>query len=375
MRRDDIQKIVYDNVRIRFNNNELNKQWSEYIINHFLYRINKFRENFKESFEFLKESFNNLVEVYRLYDQDAVFIKILKYYMKGLLFSSYLADQELTKKKEKVNCVDECGRVFMSFFSKFSNGDDKSSMFYCVICLTRIYFKLKTYRNSKTLIDWVGNSLDIEEFPKSEVTTFYYYSGRLSLYELRLTDANKILNIAFKLCKDNHFANKRLLLEYLVPLKLFEGIIPSEYIIKKYNLEQYNDLIRSFKEGNLTLFEKAIEDLEDRLITLGTFLIVEKLKPFVMRNLIKSIFSSYSEELAKMKTPVIKLELIHNVLTNVIAFNSMDIEELEIYIISVIFKGLINGYVHNVNKVIVFSKQLPFPKLSDAYKNNYNKII
>jgi hypothetical protein len=374
MRRDDIQRIIYDSVRVIMGN-ELCKPFSEYIINHFLYKINKYRENFRESFEAVKESFNNLVEIYKI-DQHPVFSDILKYYMKSLLYSSYLADQELSKKKEKVNCIDECGRVFMSFFSKFSNGTDNSSIFYCIISLTRIYFKLKTYRNSKTLIEWVDRmGVDIDNFPKSEVTTFYYYSGRLSLYELKLTDANKILSNAFNLCKDNHFMNKRLLLEYLVPLKLFEGVLPSEYILKKYNLEQYNDLIVSFKEGNLSLYENAIETLEDRLITLGTFLIVEKLKPYLMRNIIKSIYTTYYEELAKLKTPIIKLELILNVLANVTNYTSMDLEELEIYIISVIFKGFINGYIHNTNKVIVLAKQNAFPKISDVFKNNYNKII
>ena len=217
MRREEIQKFISDNVKIRFQDESINKYWSEFIINHFMFRVNRYRENFTQSFDNLKDSFNNLLELYSLYDQYDIFNPILKYCMRNLLFASYLADQELEKKKENVNCIDACGRLLISFFSKFSNSDDKSVVFYSIICLTRIYFKLKTYRNSKTLFDWVDkNGVNIDCFPKSEVTTFYFYSGRLSLYELKLKEASNILSNAFKICKDNHFTNKKLILEYLI---------------------------------------------------------------------------------------------------------------------------------------------------------------
>jgi tetratricopeptide (TPR) repeat protein len=360
---------------MNYKDETLTKIWSEYIINHFLFKINKYRENYVQSFENLKDCFSYLLEIFKSMHYAPFLFSVLKYYMRNLLYSSQLADQELERKKAKAYCIDDCGRVLMNFFSKYQN-DEPSIVFYAVICIIRIYFKLKTYRNSKTLVNWVEISgLDVSRFPKSEVTTFYYYSGRLALYELNFYKALEIFTKAFEMCKSNHVTNKQLIFEYLIVLNLFTGVTPTDDILKHLGLLHYKELIDAYKNGNMTLFEKAIDKLENRLINLGTYLIIEKLKPYVMRNLIKMVYQGYSTELAKLGTPVIKIELIFNVLKNAYLFESMDIEELELYIIGVIYKGLITGYIHNTNKVIVFSKKNPFPKLSETFKSNYNKII
>jgi hypothetical protein len=297
--------------------------------------------------------------------------------MRSLLFTSSLADGELEKKKEKTYCVDECGRILISFFSKFQMSEEKEPVFFCIICLMRIYFKLKNYRNSKTLVEWLDKTnLNLEELPKSEVTTFYYYSGRLALYEIKLMDSHRILTNAFNICKNDHFTNKKVILEYLIPLNLFYGIVPSNESMKSYNLESYIILVESFKNGDLTNFEKSVEALEERLISLGTFLIIEKLKGYVMRNLIKIIHKNYFADYQNASTiPIIKIELIHRILKYCIGYKDMDIDELELYLIGMVYKGLISGYIHNTNKVIVFSKKSPFPKLSEVFKTNYNKIV
>lgn len=374
--RSDFEKIVYQVVRSQIREEGLSKTWSEFIINHFLFKINKYRENFQISFNSLKECFNSLAEIYENLESPSFMTPILKFYMRNLLFSSHIADEEMIRKKQNPVCIDECGRVLITFFSQFSKGEDKPLVFFSVICLIRIYFKLKTYRSSKTLVSWVEKSgLDFDYLPKAEVTTFFYYSGKLNLYELRLIEARDILNNAFTLCKSNHIYNKKLILEHLIPLNLFFGVTPSKEMIEKYELISYFNLVNAYQNGDMVKFEDSILNLEERLITLGTFLIVEKLKPFVMRNLVKIIYKTYSEELSRLNQPVIKVELIYEIVKNVIGLTSMDLEELELYLIGVIYKGLISGYIHNNNKVIVFSKKNPFPKLQDVIRTNYSKII
>jgi hypothetical protein len=376
--REQIFKIINDNVRIKIKDESQIKLWTEFFLNHHLYKINKYRENFLKSFEFLKDCFNNLIEIHKLYQTPRFLSYVMKYYMRNLLFISNLADMELEQKKEKTFAIDECGRILIGFFSKFQMSDDKWSVFFCIICLIRIYFKMKTYRNSKTLVEWVDKSgLNLDNLPKAEVTTFFYYSGRLSLYELKIAEAHKILSNAFHICKSNHFTNRKLLLEYLIVLNLFYGITPREELLEKYELMDYNKLVIAYKQGNLTEFENAIEVLEDRLITLGTFLIIEKLKCYVMRNFIRNVHKHYFSSSTEGTTnvPIIKIQLLFDLLKNVSKFEQYTFEELELYIIGVIYKGLISGYVHNVNKVIVFSKKAPFPKLGDVFKKNYEKII
>ena len=176
-----------------------NKIWNEFIINFFLYKINKYRENYQNSFVYLKESYLNLVEIFKLLETPLYLVEILKFFMKNLLFMSNLGDLELEQKCQKQECLDECGRILITFFSKFQSCDEKSIVFFCIICLIRIYFKLKTYRNSKTPVEWVDMSgLELSSLPKGEVTTFYYYSGRLALYEIKIIDAHKIFTNALR---------------------------------------------------------------------------------------------------------------------------------------------------------------------------------
>ena len=91
-----------------------------------------------------------------------------------------------------------------------------------------------------------------------------------------------------------------------------------------------------------------------------------------MRNFMKRIHKHFGNH-------VIPLTIVYKILTDVFDYHEMNFEELELYLLSVIYKGLINGYIHHQNKVIVFakisSKINPFPKLSEAFEKNYNKFI
>jgi nuclear mRNA export protein PCID2/THP1 len=374
--REDFEKTIYNNVRINVKDDISSKLFSEYLISHYLFRINKYRENYLKSFQNFIECWSNFLEIFRIYEEPEFLYQVIKFYMRNLYFSARLGDEELERNKQKPNCIDEGGRNLISFFSSYQMSEQKPLVFYCIICLIRIHFKLKTYRNSKTLVGWVEKSgLDFDYLPKSEVVTYLYYSGRLTLYELKLVDARDILLNALNLCKDDHIPNKKLILEYLIPLNLFFGITPNEKLLSKYNLENYLELISSYKTGNVVKFEEAIQSLEDRLINLGTFLIIEKLKSYVFRNLVRLAYKYFFEDPSSLNKPVMKIQVVYNLLTNVFGMKGISMDELELYIIGTIHKGLISGYVHNNNKVIVFSKKNPFPQLEEVFKNNYNKII
>jgi hypothetical protein len=351
------------------------KFFAEFVINHFLHNINKFREEYIKSCLNSREAFNNLLQILKSLESTAGCDFLIKFYMRKLYFSASLADKELEMKKEKPNQIDEVGRILMSFFSTFQMSDEKEIVFFCIICLIRIHFKLRTYRNSKTLVNWVEKSgIDFDNIPKSEVVTYLYYSGRLAMYEIRLIEAREILLRAYNLCQVNHIPNRKLLIEYLIPLNMFSGILPRHNVLTTYGLEDYLPLVESFRKGDILKFESAIESLENRFISLGTFLIIEKLKTYVLRNCIKLIAKCFEDSLSLMNNPVIKLEMIQEVMRDCYN-NEISLDELELYIIGAIYKGLIAGYVHNNNKVLILSKKNPFPNLADNFNKNYSKII
>ena len=325
--------------------------------------------DYSSSFTHLSNSFAMISELFTI-DQ-MVFGPIIKYIIKNLYSAS------IKSKDEK--SISDCGRLFISFFSKWQMSDDKTLVFFVVVFLMKIYFKLKTYRNSLTLVNWYEKSdVQSEEIPQSENATFSFYQGRLSLYELKLAEARDVLNKAFIIAINSKTSsakhNVQLIYEYLIPINLFFFIYTKQ---NSFDIDpNYNSLTQSVLNGDVGQFITAIDSLEERTIALGTFLIVGKLKPFVFRNLIKNVYYSQIEVIEAMKAPFMKLENILKVMKNVYHYeDDMDLEELELNVIGVIYRGLIGGYVHNADKVIVFSKKNPFPELGGVMKNNYSKII
>ena len=161
--------------------------------------------------------------------------------------------------------MEDIGKLLNNFFARFQSCNDTITTFYCSLSLIKVYFNLNTYRNSRMLQGWVKRSeLDVSrDLPFPVATTYYYYCGRLNLYELNLEDSKKNFEEAFKLMKrhevlviewknnttqiaqNRHFKNKKVLLEYLIIINLFYGQTPSKTFLKRYNLfEFYGEIKR-----------------------------------------------------------------------------------------------------------------------------------
>ncbi len=155
---------------------------------------------------------------------------------------------------------------------------------------------------------------------------------------------------------------------------LFFGKVPKESYLVQYQLDEYIPFITAYKTGNVKLFEESLEILEERFILLGAFLITEKLKGFVFRNFIRRIYKNY--DFSEMKSPNIKIELIYTILTKVFDYNEMSMEEFEFYLIGIIYRGLILGYIHFDDKTFVFAKDRdPFPKIGAVFEKKYDKFF
>ena len=62
-----------------------------------------------------------------------------------------------------------------------------------------------------------------------QMVTYRYYIGRLKMFEDNHEDAEENLDYAFQHCHRNAIQNKRRILQYLVPVKLFRGRLPSSH--------------------------------------------------------------------------------------------------------------------------------------------------
>lgn len=82
----------------------------------------------------------------------------------------------------------------------------------------------------------------------------------------------------------------RLILTYLIPVKLLRGKFPTTYLLKKYGLTQYLELPQAIKSGDMKLLEAVLEQHQELFIRQGILLILESLKLFAWRNLFKRVY-------------------------------------------------------------------------------------
>ncbi|KAL8207854.1 hypothetical protein R6Q57_007266, partial [Mikania cordata] len=110
---------------------------------------------------------------------------------------------------------------------------------------------------------------DFEEFPVRDKVTYMYYTGRLEVLNENFPAADHKLSYALKHCDPQSEGNIRMILKYLIPVKLSIGILPKESLLEKYNLVEYSDIVLAMKRGDLRLLRHALEEHEDRHSLIG----------------------------------------------------------------------------------------------------------
>lgn len=101
----------------------------------------------------------------------------------------------------------------------------------------------------------------------------------------------------------------------------------------------------------------SIADNEYAFIKGGVYLIIEKLKMIVYKNLLRKVYLKYN----KVETPQRENILQHNVVLAALRLQNenMDIDELECIIANLIYNKKVKGYIAR-GKCLVLSKSDPF---------------
>lgn len=82
--------------------------------------------------------------------------------------------------------------------------------------------------------------------------------------------------------------NKKLILSYLIPVKILLGKMPTQSLLQTYDLvSQFSPLINAVKSGNVSLFNETLSKNELFFIHQGIYLLLEKTKLLVYRSLFK----------------------------------------------------------------------------------------
>ncbi|WKX87959.1 hypothetical protein Q1695_007959 [Nippostrongylus brasiliensis] len=223
--------------------------------------------------------------------------------------------------------------------------------------LFRIYFKINKLNLLKPLIRAIDNSGTLyQSFSMADKVTYNYFLGRKAMFDSDLPLAEKSLSYAFRNCPADCVSNKRLVLIYLIPVKMFLGHMPTAQLLHKYQLDEFYDVVEAVKEGNLAKLDQALESNEHFFIQCGIFLMLEKLRAITFRTLFKRISSVIGGHQIPLKAFFTIIQYL--------GVNDVDEDELECIVANLIAEKKIKGYISHQHQKLVVSKKDPFPPLS-----------
>ncbi|KAG7349861.1 PCI domain containing protein [Nitzschia inconspicua] len=236
-----------------------------------------------------------------------------------------------------------------------SVGSKKAGVLAIVNVLFGMYFRLNILRLCKNLIRPVEGRKLNETGTMADMVTYNYYIGRLNMFEDQHDKAEVCLDYALQHCHKDAVHNKKCILKYLVPVKLYRGRLPSMRLLDKYGLEEFKPLVDGIEKGDLRTFQDGLVKYQDGFIRQGTYLMLEKCKTVCYRNLFKRVHII-------MQKHQISLHQVAN------AFKwlgmPMDLDEIECIMANLIFRGYVRGYLSHQKRVLVLSKRDPFPTSS-----------
>lgn len=106
-------------------------------------------------------------------------------------------------------------------------GSKKAGALGIVNELFSIYFVLNTLRLCNNLIKPIEQKKLHMQGTMAEMVTYRYFAGRLCLFEDNFETAEIHLDYALANCHKAALQNKRCILRYLIPVKIFRGLLPS----------------------------------------------------------------------------------------------------------------------------------------------------
>ncbi|KAL8273506.1 hypothetical protein Esti_002572 [Eimeria stiedai] len=210
-----------------------------------------------------------------------------------------------------------------------------------------------------------SRQINFSHAPRGPMVNFRYYLGRLYMQQEQFDQSECELVWAFSNCPPSRLSVRRNILECLVATRLRMGKLPSAELLEKYQMKHYLGIISAMKTGNLSLFDKTLEENESVLIKHGTILCVERLRFIVFRTLMKRMKDWWAKSGLATKANIVPIA----VFTAAVKWQSdelFDDDEMACISANLIRMGFIKGYISWEHMVIVYSNQEPFPSLKST---------
>ncbi|KAL2649646.1 hypothetical protein R1flu_017774 [Riccia fluitans] len=316
-----------------------------------------------DAYNCLEKSANPFLQEFRNWES-AWAMKALHTMVFELRTLAELADREMANNGKVPDKLKGAGSFLMKVFGALAGkGPKRVGALYVTCQLFKVYFKLGTVHLCRSVIRSIETArvFDFDEFPTRDKVTYMYYTGRLEVFNDNFAQADHKLMYALVHCDPSKEGNIRMILKYLVPVKLSLGILPNEWLLRKYHIMEYYDIVQALRKGDVRLLRRALQANEDQYLRSGVYLVLEKLEHQVYQRLMKKIYL-----IQKQKDPSrahqIKMDSILKALKWLQV--DVDLDEVECIMATLIHKNLMRWFLSHKSKVVGLSKQDPFYLLS-----------
>ncbi|EFO98542.1 hypothetical protein CRE_20287 [Caenorhabditis remanei] len=255
--------------------------------------------------------------------------------------------------------ITECYRTCVSDVHAEEGRTKKVAMLNMTNQLFQIYFQINKLNLLKPLIRAIDNCGPLySKFLMADKVAYNYFLGRKALFDGELSLAEKSLMYAFRNCPAECMSNKKKILIYLIPVKMFLGHMPTASLLHEYRLDEFQEVVAAVKDGDVGRVDAALTKNEPFFIKCGIFLVLEKLRTITSRTLFKKVSQIIGTTQIPLEAFLTGLRLV--------GVTDVNMDELECIIANLIAEKKIKGYLAHQQQKLVISKTNAFPTLSSV---------
>jgi len=323
-----------------------------------------------QAFEQQHEVMRGVIQLLKSKEKGRWLLRPLRVTVRDLRELAYRTD-DLAGKDDSTNTTMDDVRDAFSACVSDRNADVKESLKRASLMLMSnllsITFRLNNVATVQTYIKMIQpermkSMYEKNGFSLADHITFKYYLGRNAMFQANYTLANECLSYAFDHCHRESSHNKRLILVYLTPVKLRLGQLPTDELLRKYNLPQFAGLSHAVRTGNLKQLKEELAIHQSFFVRWGIFMTLEKLRFIAYRNLFKRVFSIVVAPGESPHVPLASLQTAINTLQD----RQIDLDEVECIVANLIHKKYIKGFISHSKRLLVMSRKDAFPLLKNV---------
>ena len=274
------------------------------------------------------------------------------------------ADRELVRRGGAPSRLSDAANVLRGAFAEAMKGGSPPRRRAALEFLNQlfcVYFRLNTLGQCKHLMRTVQqpNFPPFAGFPASHRVTYSYYAGRLSVFHDDFDAARRHLSYALEHAHRGAGGNRRRILQYLVPVRMLSGSLPSSGLLEQHGLvREFAGAAAAIRTGDLEGFDAALRDNFDGFVRAGTYLLMEKMRSLVHRALLRRVHAIRGgHHQVHLRDFLTCLRMSNEGAT---------MDEAECIVANLIYRKYVKGYISHAKRVLVVSKQRPFPLLGEV---------